>query len=201
MYSNLLCVNFIVMTRKQQDVVQTAKDLFWKHGVSRVTMQEISDKAEVSKMTLYKYYSNKKELALEVLKNEVGKAFTKFEQIIHSDMPFEEKLEQMFLMKLEGTKGISKEFLNDIYQNPKLGLYQYIEEQSRRSTELFKQFLEDSQRQGLIRKDLKIPFVQHYINQLTGLVTDQHLLAHYNNPQELIMESMRFMFYGLLPRK
>jgi len=201
LYSNLLCVNFIVMTRKQQDVVQTAKDLFWKHGVSRVTMQEISDKAEVSKMTLYKYYSNKKELALEVLKNEVGMAFSKFEQIIHSDMPFEEKLEQMFLMKLEGTKGISKEFLNDIYQNPKLGLYQYIEEQSRRSTELFKQFLEDSQRQGLIRKDLKIPFVQHYINQLTGLVTDQQLLAHYNNPQELIMESMRFMFYGLLPRK
>ena len=201
MYSNLLCVNFIVMTRKQQDVVQTAKDLFWKHGVSRVTMQEISDKAEVSKMTLYKYYSNKKELALEVLKNEVGMAFSKFEQIIHSDMPFEEKLEQMFLMKLEGTKGISKEFLNDIYQNPKLGLYQYIEEQSRRSTELFKQFLEDSQRQGLIRKDLKIPFVQHYISQLTGLVTDQQLLAHYNNPQELIMESMRFMFYGLLPRK
>jgi AcrR family transcriptional regulator len=189
------------MTRKQQDIVQTAKDLFWKHGVSRVTMEEISDKADVSKMTLYKYYSNKKELALEVLKNEVGKAFTKFEQIIHSDLPFEEKLEQMFLMKLEGTKGISREFISDIYQNPKLGLYQYIEEQSRRSTELFRQFLEESQRQGLIRKDLKIPFVQHYMNHLTGLVTDQQLLDHYNNPQELIMESMRFMFYGLLPRK
>lgn len=201
MYNILTCVNGKNMTSKQKDILQTAKDLFWKHGVSRVTMEEISNKAGVSKMTLYKYYSNKKELALEVLKNEVGKAFTKFEQIIQSDMPFEEKLEQMFLMKLEGTKGISKEFLSDIYQNPKLGLYQYIEEQSRRSTELFKQFLKDSQRQGLIRKDLKIPFVQHYINQLTGLVTDQQLLDHYNNPQELIMESMRFMFYGLLPRK
>src|SRR6056297_3755848 len=98
------------MTSKQRDIIHTAKDLFWKHGVSRVTMQEISDKADVSKMTLYKYYSNKKELALEVLKNEVGKAFSRFEQIIHSDMHFEEKLEQMFLMKIEGTKGISREF-------------------------------------------------------------------------------------------
>ena len=189
------------MTKKQQDIVQTAKDLFWKHGVSRVTMEEISGKADVSKMTLYKYYSNKRELALEVLKKQVGNAFIQFEQIIHSDMSFEEKLEQMFLMKIEGTKGISREFLNDIYQNRKLGLYKYIEEQTHRSTELFKKFLEDSQQQGLIRKDLKIPFVEHYINQLTGMVTDQQLLAHYDNPQELIMESMRFMFYGLLPRK
>jgi len=189
------------MTSKQRDIIHTAKDLFWKHGVSRVTMQEISDKADVSKMTLYKYYSNKRELALEVLKNQVGNAFIKFEQIIHSDMEFEEKLEQMFLMKIVGTKGISREFLNDIYQNRKLGLYKYIEEQTQRSTELFKKFLAESQQQGLIRRDLKIPFVEHYINQLTGLVTNQQLLAHYDNPQELIMESMRFMFYGLLPGK
>ena len=189
------------MTRKQQDIIQTAKDLFWKHGVSRVTMEEISSKADVSKMTLYKYYSNKKELALEVLKKEVGKAFDKFEHIIHSNMPFEEKLEQMFLMKIEGTQGISREFLTDIYQNPKLGLYKYIEEQTHKSTRLFKEFLEDSQQKGLIRQDLKITFVQHYTNHLIGLVTDEQLLDQYDNPQELIMESMRFMFYGLLPRK
>jgi hypothetical protein len=39
------------------------------------------------------------------------------------------------------------------------------------------------------------------MNQMIQMVTDQQLLENYNNPQELIMEMMRFMFYGLLPRK
>ena len=189
------------MNKKQRDILNTARELFWKHGVSRVTMEEISSKANVSKMTLYKYYSNKKNLALAVLKSEVERSMKKFRNIIKSEMPFEEKLEQMFLMKMEGTKGISNEFINDIYQNPELGLYIYIEEQTRKSTEMFKSFLEDSQKKGLIRKDVKIPFIVHHINQMIQMVTDQQLQAHYDNPQELIMEMMHFMFYGLLPRK
>src|SRR6056297_3272387 len=102
LYIFLSLLNLNVMKSKKREIIHTANDLFRKHGVSRVTMQEISDKADVSKMPLYKYYSNKRELALEVLKNHVGNAFIKFEQIIHSDMEFEEKLEQMFLMKIEG---------------------------------------------------------------------------------------------------
>ncbi|MFW6104113.1 MAG: TetR/AcrR family transcriptional regulator [Bacteroidota bacterium] len=189
------------MNKKQKDIINTAKELFWKHGVSRITMEEISTRANVSKMTLYKYYSNKKNLALAVLKSEVDRSMKKFRSIIESDLPFEEKLEQMFLMKMEGTKDISSEFINDIYQNPDLGLHTYIEEQSRKSTKMFTSFLKDSQKKGLMRKDVKIPFVVYHINQMIQMVTDKQLQQHYNNPQELIMEMMRFMFYGLLPRK
>ncbi len=189
------------MNKKQKDIINTAKELFWKHGVSRITMEEISSKASVSKMTLYKYYSNKKDLALAVLKSEVGKSMKKFRNIINNDIPFEEKLERMFVLKMEGTRDISSELLNDIYQNPDLGLHTYVEEQARKSTEMFTSFLRDSQKKGLIRQDLKIPFVVNYMNQMIQMVTDQQLLEHYTNPQELIMEMMRFMFYGLLPRK
>ena len=189
------------MNKKQKDILNTAKELFWKHGVSRITMEEISSKANVSKMTLYKYYSNKKELALAVLKSEVERSMKKFRDIINSDIPFEEKLERMFRLKMEGTTDISREFLSDIYQNPDLGLHIYVEEQAAEATKLFKSFLKESQKKGLIRQDLKIPFVVHYMNQMIQMVNDEKLLEHYNNPQELIMEMMRFMFYGLLPRK
>jgi len=189
------------MNKKQKDILNTAKELFWKHGVSRITMEEISSKANVSKMTLYKYYSNKKELALSVLKSEMGKSMKKFRNIINSDIPFEEKLEQMFRLKMEGTTDISREFLSDIYQNPELGLHTFVEEKAAEATELFKAFLEDSQKEGLIRQDLKISFVVHYMNEMIQMVNNEKLLEDYNNPQELIMEMMRFMFYGLLPRK
>ena len=194
-------VNLFVMRKKQKDVLNTARELFWKHGVSRITMEEISSKAHVSKMTLYKYYSNKKELALAVLETEIGKSMDKFRDIIKSDIAFEEKLEQMFRLKTEGTREISREFLSDIYQNPELGLHTYVAAQAQKSATLFTSFLQDSQRKGLIRQDLKIPFVVHYMNQMIQMITDRQLQKYYDNPQELIMEMMRFMFYGLLPRK
>ena len=43
----------------------------------------------------------------------------------------------MFVMKLEGTKNISAEFIKDIYHNPKLGLMEEMEAYSKKSFQLF----------------------------------------------------------------
>ncbi len=188
------------LTKKQKDILNAARELFWKHGVTRVTMEEISQAAGVSKMTLYKYYANKPDLALAVLKSEVEKSMDRFRDIMDSNLSFEDKIQQMLILKIEGTKDISREFISDIYQNPKLGLHHYIEEQSKHSIDLFMSFLKDAQNQGFIRKDIKIPFMLNYISQMIQMVSDEQLLSHYNDPQELIMEAMNFMFYGLLPR-
>ena len=187
-------------TKKQRAILKAARQLFWKHGVTRVTMEEISQAAGVSKMTLYKYYANKSEVALAVLKSEVGKSVNRFKDIMDSNLSFEDKIQQMLILKIEGTKDISREFISDIYQNPKLGLHFYIEEQSKNTIDMFMSFLKDSQDQGFIRKDIKVSFLLYYINQMIQMVSDEQLLSHYDDPQELIMEAMNFMFYGLLPR-
>ncbi|MCP4398415.1 MAG: helix-turn-helix transcriptional regulator [bacterium] len=44
---------------KQQQIVKTAKDLFFQHGVRRVAVEEIYRKANVSKITFYKYFRDK----------------------------------------------------------------------------------------------------------------------------------------------
>ncbi len=44
-------------------IVEIASELFRKYGVKRVTVEEICTTAQISKMTFYKYFANKKELA------------------------------------------------------------------------------------------------------------------------------------------
>ena len=48
---------------KLQAILDAAKSLFWKHGIRRVTIEEICEVAGVSKMTYYKYFSNKTAIA------------------------------------------------------------------------------------------------------------------------------------------
>ena len=38
--------------KKFQDIVATAKTLFWKHGIKRVTIEELCKEASASKMNI-----------------------------------------------------------------------------------------------------------------------------------------------------
>ena len=188
-------------TGKYQDIYKTGKELFWKHGVKRVTIEEICEEAGVSKMTFYKFFPNKLEFAKTILEVEVGESLNIFEKVVHGDLSFTEKVKQMFMLKLEGAKGISIEFISDIYKNPDMGLQQLIEKQKQKSLGLFVDFLTDSQKKGLIRNDIKIDFILYYSNQMMQMFDDKQLVSKYDHPHDLIMEAMNFLFYGLLPQK
>ena len=53
---------------------------------------------------------------------------------------------------------------------------------------------------GWIRKDVNVDFIFYMSQKMTEMATDPALLGIYNNAQELIMEFMNMMFYGILPR-
>ncbi|MBN2410872.1 helix-turn-helix transcriptional regulator, partial [candidate division KSB1 bacterium] len=63
----------------------TAKELFFKYGIRRVTIEEICKKARVSKMTFYKFFQNKIELAIVMLKKLYDDAEEDLDKITNSD--------------------------------------------------------------------------------------------------------------------
>jgi len=44
---------------KREQILTTGKELFWKFGFKRVTIEEICKEAGVSKMTYYKFFTTK----------------------------------------------------------------------------------------------------------------------------------------------
>ena len=186
---------------KYEAILETANDLFWKHGIKRVTIEEICSEARVSKMTFYKYFPNKIELAKTLLQQVFEESMHKFNEILNDNLPFTEKINKIILLKFEAIKNISTEFINDLYKNQEYGLYQYMEEQKKQMLGLFVDFLIDAQHKGQIRKDIKIDFILTYINQGYSLFENKELVSKYDQPQGLIMDFMNFMFYGLLPNE
>ena len=78
--------------KKYRDIMETATRLFWKHGLRRVTIEEICQEAKVSKMTFYKYFPSKTELAKEIMQKMFDENMKVFDELMLSDIPFEEKM-------------------------------------------------------------------------------------------------------------
>lgn len=183
--------------KKYISIIKTAKALFWKHGIRRVTIEEICKEATVSKMTFYKFFPNKPDLAKTILDNLIQSSIVKFKDIVSSEVPFSQKLEEIFLLKLEGMNNISMEFINDIYTNPELGLKEYMEEQQQKSIKTTVDFYKDAQEKGFIRPDVKIDFLLAFSNQIIEMMKNEQLMAQYAQPQDFVIESMNVMFYGI----
>jgi AcrR family transcriptional regulator len=187
--------------KKYRDITSTAKTLFWKHGFRRVSIEEICREAGVSKMTFYKYFSNKLELVREILNVMFRESMDEFRRLMHADIPFEEKMKRQIQMKLEGTRDISEEFVKDIYGDPDSELNKLWREKSDEAIGEVIELYREAQEKGWLRQDLKIDFILYMINKAFEYVNDDTLISKYDQIQDLILEINRFFLYGILPHK
>jgi len=75
--------------------------LFSQFGVKKVTTDEIARVAGVSKATVYRYYKNKHEIFLDVVKIETNAMLTAIKQAIDGETTVVGKLKAHLMMKME----------------------------------------------------------------------------------------------------
>ncbi|MGM0464438.1 MAG: TetR/AcrR family transcriptional regulator [Bacteroidota bacterium] len=187
-------------SKKYKDIITVARDLFWKHGFKRVTVEEICVKANVSKMTYYKYFSNKTELAKTIFNKMVEEGEKQFREILNEDSTAAEKIEKMILIKMESTNNISPEFLQDFYTGSEPELKAFVEERTKKTWDLLINDFKKAQEAGIFRKDFKPEFLIKIQNTLIGIFDDESITGMYESRQELIMEFVNLMIYGIAPR-
>jgi AcrR family transcriptional regulator len=104
--------------KKMQQLLATAQDLLMRHGIRRITVEEICSEANISKMTFYKYFKNKIELIKYLLNQIFSEQMTAYREIMEQQIPYPDKVKDMIQLKYEHTKMISQEFIHDLYKNP-----------------------------------------------------------------------------------
>ncbi len=184
---------------KYADILRTAKELFWKHGIRRVSTEEICREAGVSKMTFYRFFPNKIELAKAILKQLSDSGMEDYKALMSEDIPFEEKVRRQLLMKFEGTREISAEFVKDMYSNSEWGLREYLEQRTEEALKVIMADYAHAQQMGWMRKDIRPEFILFIFHKMPEWVSDDQLLSAYSNAHDLIMEIANFFFYGILP--
>jgi AcrR family transcriptional regulator len=179
-------------SKKENQIVETAERLFMRHGIKRVTVEEICQKAKVSKMTFYRYFPNKPELVKRIWRNWIDEGFEKFDEIRELDIAFPEKLQKMFEWKQELVSKMSTEFIEEI-----LTIHLDLEELIQR----FSQFIVDAQERGEVRPEIRPEFLMAVLDKVWEMVHDDDLLKKYPNIMEFNREVKDFFWYGIIARE
>ena len=185
---------------KYNAIVKTAHDLFWKFGIRRVTIGEICKEAGASKMTFYRFFRDKNELAKEVVRNLFKKIFDDYRKIMDQDVSFEEKVKQQLIMKFEGTNQLSPELIKDVYGEPDSEIYKLWMSLADEMMQMVYEDYLQAQKKGWIRKDMNLKFMFYMTNKTIEMASDEQLQAMYPDMQSMIMEIANFFFYGILSR-
>jgi len=186
---------------KYQQIFKTAKELFFRYGIRRVSIEEICRTAQVSKMTFYKFFKNKIDLVLVILKQLYDDAEVEIDNIMNADIPFTEKAKLTIEMKRRQTEFMGQELWIDMVQNPIPEVNQFIEMKKKYFIGKILNIYTEAQKKGDIRADIKPEFIFYILNLLAEISKDKKLMELYETPQALAEEMIKFYFYGIITRK
>ena len=178
-------------------LLESGRMLFWKYGFSKVSVEEICRGAGVSKMTFYRYFSSKTILAKQILERAVEEGITRFMGIMESDVPIEEKMRRIILMKMEVKADISREFIEDIYSSRGEELQHYMMQLTGKTAGMIVEAFRQAQEKGFFRKDFRPEMLIAMSMKMIDLLTDEHLNKLYSNANEMIVEMTRIITCGI----
>ena len=189
-----------VESPKFKQIIDTATKLFTKYSVKRVTVEEICSTAQVSKMTFYKFFKNKIELAEHIIFSILDEAQIEFDNLCNQTNSFSEIIDQFLKMKMDYAKRFSKEFYLDfINLSPKI--HERVISYSQENHKQFLELIKRGQETGEVRKDINLKFITYMLNHLKELGEKEELFEFYENIEEMAMDMTRFYFYGIMGKK
>lgn len=188
-------------SKKFKQIIESAYDLFMRYGIRRVTVEEICKTAGVSKMTFYKHFKNKIDLALFVLNKQFEEGMKRYRDIMSQNIPYSEKAQDIIKMKLESSKDISQEMLKDLMDSPIPEVADLIQKIIQENFKLVLEDMISAQKKGEVRQEINPHFIIYMLGRMQEMAVDEHVLNMYESPQALTREIINFFFYGILSRK
>ena len=186
-------------SKKMNRIIETATELFTKHGIGRITIEEICRTAGASKMTFYKYFDNKIDLLHHIWERWFDEGYRTLDEIDEMDIPFAEKMRKLIEWKMDLVSKMSPEFIEEIL-NTSPELAAFIGEMRVKNLSRFMVFLERAQQRGDMRK-MRPEFFMAIMNKLVDVISDEKLSTAYPDRLELIREVHNFLFFGILPAR
>ena len=188
--------------RKQQkkaNIYRAALELFSKHGVKTVKINDIASKAQVSPVTIYNYYGSKTVLLRQVIFKYMEEQYDFYDQLLQKDIPFPEKIESIIFKKQETAKSLHPEFLRSVMsKDPEIRAF--IEDFfQKKAIPMIMEIIQEGLDQGYIMPGISTRTIMYYINMFWETINKLDILTEENRC--IHMELSTLFFYGLMGKK
>ena len=186
------------MTKKEKTEA-TAKELFWKHGFKKVSIDEICKKAVVSRKTFYTYYPNKQALVLSILESLTNEMLDVFAVLVaDTEKSFFEKMNMLLSLKFEMNKEFSMEFINDFLHPDSAELLEYLNTVVGKSLKLTREFFTNAQQNGEMNPGLNLDFLLWNMQKQLEICSTPEALAMFPDSESMVRQISELMIFGVM---
>lgn len=177
--------------KNMNSVRAAAMKLFFQYGIKRVSVEEICVESGISKVTFYKHYKNKMELAIEIRDNLMKQGFEAYDEISRLDISFIEKMHRTTQWQKEFFAQMDNVFIKEI------GFVKGAEEEYKKR---FIRNIRKAQETGEIRNDLYTELICLVIKQINELAKGDEWKKICPDFGTYVEEIRKILFFGLLTR-
>lgn len=174
-------------TEIKERIIQSAIECFSKYGLDKTTMEEVAQKADLSKGTLYLYFKGKEDLFyvicennLKVLKEQLSQilATTKTKEDLVSNA--EKFYENFHRSEKRENEKIFSEIIAESARNPKLQKMLYA--QRLKTFTVVREYLDHQMEKGFFRKDTDTKAIAPgFVALYDGLIASEFLGVSMND--------------------
>ena len=181
-------------------ILDAARDEFFLHGFSRVTVDEIAGKLGMSKKTLYRFFPSKEDLVNEVARVQLEEMDRSCRSYVSDEnMDFVERLKGMMTYVAMQYARVGKIVLEDLQKHAPHIWKQVSAHRSEMIQERFGKLLAEGMEKGIFRKDIdKELILLIYTNAMQNVISPE-ILSHIPYTAAQVFEAIiKVIFEGIL---
>jgi len=185
---------------KKQQLLDTAQELFCKHGIRRVTVDELCETSGISKMTFYKYFKNKWDIGKTVIDLMFDKGLSYYHAMIVDDIPFPQKIEEILKITMIQIQAFGAPFIEDL-TDKRSPLNSHFTEKQKAVSRLSIDFFTKAKKEGHINSDINIPFLLFILDRTSEYFNHPELIAIMPDTKERGYELAAFFLHAFSNRE
>ncbi len=156
--------------KKMEDILEAAFELFSADGIKNVSITEIAEKANVSRVSIYNFFGSKEKLVRQSCFYFMDKIMKDLQLLVKSDLSFQEKFEKMFSISIESANDISEDFYQSQFLKDPIVLEFLEEYKNNKSIPLLMDLIDQGKKEGYIDSELSSEAILLYINSINGVL-------------------------------
>ncbi|MES9684426.1 TetR/AcrR family transcriptional regulator [Gottfriedia acidiceleris] len=167
-----------------------------------IKIADIAKLANVSQVSIYNYYGSKEALLKATIIRLMDHQFEETKQMLSSDIPFNEKIKELFIRKKNGLDIINLEMFTALMKKDPELQELVLDFTMNKSFKLLISLIDEGRSLGLVRNVVQNKTLLIYIQVLSqAFLNMDQTTSQYIQQKEVVDEIMNIFLYGLLKQE